>query len=226
MKILVIEDDVKIAAAIRRGLEAEGFTIEHCDNGIDGLWRATEFTYDLIALDLMLPGRNGYQICADLRRAGHWTPILMLFTLIKRWPTEPTNSLRSSRRRSRRLSSRDLATRTRWARWSDPMARFSPSAATPSDYRCSARRPRARATGSVPRTYPSTPSVTGYSADGSTPRAASSRSTSPPALTTSTRPSGCCCGHSQWVFPWSACSWLSSSGGWPDGRCARSKPCA
>ena len=78
MKILVIEDDVKIAAAIQRGLEAEGFTIEHCDNGIDGLWRATEFTYDLIVLDLMLPGRNGYQICADLRRAGHWTPILML----------------------------------------------------------------------------------------------------------------------------------------------------
>ena len=78
MKILVIEDDAKIAAAIRRGLEAEGFTTEHCDNGIDGLWRATEFAYDLIVLDLMLPGRNGYQICADLRRAGRWTPILML----------------------------------------------------------------------------------------------------------------------------------------------------
>ncbi len=78
MKLLVIEDDAKIAAAVRRGLVAEGFSVETAADGTDGLWMATEGTYDLIVLDLMLPGRNGYQVCADLRAAGDWTPILVL----------------------------------------------------------------------------------------------------------------------------------------------------
>ncbi len=78
MKLLVIEDDVKIATAVKRGLEAEGFTVEVVFDGTEGLWLATEGRYDLIILDIMLPGRNGYQICADLRAAGNWTPILML----------------------------------------------------------------------------------------------------------------------------------------------------
>jgi DNA-binding response OmpR family regulator len=78
MKLLLVEDDVKIAAAVKRGLEAEGFSVEVTGDGRDGLWRATESAYDLIVLDIMLPGRNGYQICADLRKAGIWTPILML----------------------------------------------------------------------------------------------------------------------------------------------------
>ncbi|MGH9235633.1 MAG: response regulator transcription factor [Acidimicrobiales bacterium] len=78
MKLLLVEDDTKLAAAVRRGLEAEGFTVEVATDGDDGLWRATEGTYDLVLLDIMLPGRNGYRICADLRAAGDWTPILML----------------------------------------------------------------------------------------------------------------------------------------------------
>ncbi len=78
MKLLLVEDDAKLAAAVRRGLEAEGFTVEVAADGEDGLWRATEGTYDLVVLDIMLPGRNGYRICADLRAAGDWTPILML----------------------------------------------------------------------------------------------------------------------------------------------------
>ncbi len=78
MKLLLVEDDVKIATAVRRGLEAEGFNVEVSLDGNDGLWRATEGAYDLIVLDIMLPGRNGYQVCADLRRGGNWTPILML----------------------------------------------------------------------------------------------------------------------------------------------------
>lgn len=78
MKILLIEDDKKIATIVKRGLEAEGFTVEVTFNGSDGLWLATEGSYDLIILDIMLPGRNGYQVCADLREAGDWTPILML----------------------------------------------------------------------------------------------------------------------------------------------------
>ena len=78
MKLLLVEDDRKIATAVQRGLEAEGFSVEVSFDGEDGLWRATEGSYDLLVLDIMLPGRNGYQICADLRAAGNWTPILML----------------------------------------------------------------------------------------------------------------------------------------------------
>ena len=78
MKVLLVEDDKKIATAVKRGLEAEGFTVEVAFDGNDGLWLATESTYDLLVLDIMLPGRNGYRICADLRAAGNWTPILML----------------------------------------------------------------------------------------------------------------------------------------------------
>ncbi len=78
MKILVVEDDKKIASVVRRGLESEGYTVETALDGTDGLWLATEGSYDLIILDILLPGRNGYQICAALREAGDWTPILML----------------------------------------------------------------------------------------------------------------------------------------------------
>jgi DNA-binding response OmpR family regulator len=78
VKLLVVEDDRKIATAVRRGLEAEGFSVEVSHDGEDGLWRAAEGHYDLIVLDLMLPGRNGFQICAALRSAGDWTPVLML----------------------------------------------------------------------------------------------------------------------------------------------------
>ena len=78
MKLLVVDDDVKLAAALRRGLTAEGFQVEVAQDGPDGLWRAREGGYDLIVLDVMLPGCNGYRVCADLRRAGDTTPILML----------------------------------------------------------------------------------------------------------------------------------------------------
>jgi len=78
VKVLLVEDDKKIATAVKRGLEAEGFTVDVAFDGPDGLWLATEGTYDVILLDIMLPGRNGYRICSDLREAGDWTPILML----------------------------------------------------------------------------------------------------------------------------------------------------
>jgi DNA-binding response OmpR family regulator len=78
MKLLVVEDDAKIASAVKRGLEAEGFTVDVAADGNDGWWMATEGSYDLIVLDIMLPGRNGYVLCGDLRAAGNWTPILML----------------------------------------------------------------------------------------------------------------------------------------------------
>ncbi len=78
MKLLLVEDDKKIATAVKRGLEAEGFTVEVAWDGSDGYWLASEGSYDLLILDILLPGRNGYQICGDLRSAGNWTPILML----------------------------------------------------------------------------------------------------------------------------------------------------
>lgn len=76
--MLLVEDDKKIAAAVKKGLEREGFTVEASLDGSEGLWLASEGSYDLLILDIMLPGRNGYQICAALRKAGNWTPILML----------------------------------------------------------------------------------------------------------------------------------------------------
>jgi DNA-binding response OmpR family regulator len=78
VKLLLVEDDAKIAAAVKRGLEAEGFTVTVAVDGQDGLWRATEGVYDLIVLDILLPGLNGFRVCAEVRRAEVWTPILML----------------------------------------------------------------------------------------------------------------------------------------------------
>ena len=78
MKLLLIDDDDKVTAALSRGLRAEGFVVEVAADGDDGFWKATEGSYDLIVLDIMLPRRNGFRVCADLRAAGNWTPILML----------------------------------------------------------------------------------------------------------------------------------------------------
>jgi DNA-binding response OmpR family regulator len=78
LKLLLVEDDDKIANTVRRGLEAEGFSVSIASNGHDGVWLASEAAFDLIVLDIMLPGRNGFEICRDLRDHGNWTPILML----------------------------------------------------------------------------------------------------------------------------------------------------
>jgi len=78
MKVLLVEDDARIAATIKRGLGAEGFSVDVCLDGEDGLWRAAEHHYDLLILDLMLPRRNGFEICRALRAKGDWTPILVL----------------------------------------------------------------------------------------------------------------------------------------------------
>ena len=73
-----MEDEVRLAATVRRGLEAEGFVVDVAHDGADGLWRAREARYDAMVLDVMLPGVNGYRICSTLREEGNWTPILML----------------------------------------------------------------------------------------------------------------------------------------------------
>jgi two-component system, OmpR family, response regulator len=78
MKLLIVEDDAKIAGALRRGLTAEGFQVEVATDGDDGLWRAQENGYDLILLDVMLPGMDGFEVLRRLRAAERWTPVLML----------------------------------------------------------------------------------------------------------------------------------------------------
>jgi two-component system, OmpR family, response regulator len=78
MRVLVVEDEKRLAAGLRKGLEAEGFAVDVALDGSDGLWMAREHPYDAIVLDILLPGTNGYKLCATLRREGVWTPILML----------------------------------------------------------------------------------------------------------------------------------------------------
>ncbi len=74
----MVEDERLIAQALQQGLEAEGYVVDVADRGDDGLWRATEFTYDAIILDVMLPGENGYSVCRRLREQAITTPIMML----------------------------------------------------------------------------------------------------------------------------------------------------
>ena len=78
MRVLVIEDEIRLGEALKRGLEAEGFAVDVIHNGTEGLWMATENPYDLILLDIMLPGTNGFKICGTLREREVWPPILML----------------------------------------------------------------------------------------------------------------------------------------------------
>jgi two-component system OmpR family response regulator len=78
VKLLLVDDDATLVDALRRGLTAEGFAVEVATDGPEGLWRGREGGYDLILLDIMLPGTNGYRVCAELRRSGVRTPILML----------------------------------------------------------------------------------------------------------------------------------------------------
>jgi len=78
VRVLLVEDSEAMADAVQRGLMAEGFSVDHVVNGDDGLWRAREFTYDVLVLDIMLPGTNGYEICRTLRTEGDTTPILLL----------------------------------------------------------------------------------------------------------------------------------------------------
>ncbi|HEY3317140.1 MAG TPA: response regulator transcription factor [Coriobacteriia bacterium] len=78
MRVLVVEDELRLASYIQRGLESEGFAVDVANDGTDGLWMASEQPYDIVVLDIMLPGLNGYKVCEGLREAENWVPILML----------------------------------------------------------------------------------------------------------------------------------------------------
>jgi len=85
VRVLLVEDEVGLANAIARGLEAEGFQVEVVHDGLQGLERAREHRYAVIILDIMLPGMNGYRVCRALRAEDVWTPILMLTAKDGEW---------------------------------------------------------------------------------------------------------------------------------------------
>ncbi|QLH24186.1 response regulator transcription factor [Streptomyces sp. Rer75] len=78
MRLLIVEDERRLALSLAKGLRAEGFAVDVVHDGREGLHRAQEGAYDLIVLDIMLPGMNGYRVCGALRAAGSEVPILML----------------------------------------------------------------------------------------------------------------------------------------------------
>ncbi|MFF8830036.1 response regulator transcription factor [Streptomyces sp. NPDC015131] len=78
MRLLIVEDEKRLALSLAAGLRAEGFAVDVVHDGAEGLHLAGTGSYDLVVLDIMLPGMNGYRVCAALRAAGHDVPILML----------------------------------------------------------------------------------------------------------------------------------------------------
>jgi two-component system, OmpR family, response regulator len=78
MRVLIVEDDLRMASLIRRGLLKEGLAPDVAESGEDALWMAGAHEYDAIVLDVMLPGLNGFETCRRLRASGVWAPVLML----------------------------------------------------------------------------------------------------------------------------------------------------
>ena len=78
MRVLVVEDDVKMAALLRRGLVEEGLSADVARTGDDALWMAAATEHDAIVLDVMLPGADGFEVCRRLREGGRWAPVIML----------------------------------------------------------------------------------------------------------------------------------------------------
>ncbi len=78
MKILLLEDDVRLSGLIVRGLRREGHAVDAARTVEDARWSTAESTYDVLILDVMLPDGDGFGLCAELRAAGDWTPVLML----------------------------------------------------------------------------------------------------------------------------------------------------
>jgi two-component system, OmpR family, response regulator len=78
MRVLVVEDEKKLAALLARGLREEGYAADVAERGEDALWMAMSASYDAILLDVMLPGSDGFDVCRRLRKEGVWSPVLML----------------------------------------------------------------------------------------------------------------------------------------------------
>jgi DNA-binding response OmpR family regulator len=78
VRVLVVEDERRLAAAVKRGLEASGFAVDLAYDGVSGLHQAREGGYDGVVLDIMLPGMSGYRVCQQLRAEENWVPVLFL----------------------------------------------------------------------------------------------------------------------------------------------------
>jgi two-component system, OmpR family, response regulator len=78
MRVLIVEDEKKLAELIARGLREEGHAVDVVGNGEEAVWLAQSTGFDAIVLDLMLPGLDGFAVCRQLREKGVWTPVLML----------------------------------------------------------------------------------------------------------------------------------------------------
>jgi two-component system OmpR family response regulator len=78
VRVLIVEDELRMASLIRRGLAKEGLAADVAESGETALWMAKALNYDAIVLDVMLPGMNGFDTCRHLRSSGVWAPVLML----------------------------------------------------------------------------------------------------------------------------------------------------
>jgi len=85
MRILLVDDEVRLADGVRRGLEAEGMVVDVAHDGLRGLALAEDHDYDVIVLDVMMPGMNGYRVCRELRAHGDATPVLFLTAKDGEW---------------------------------------------------------------------------------------------------------------------------------------------
>jgi two-component system OmpR family response regulator len=78
MRVLIVEDEAKMARVLRRGLEEESYAVDVAQDGVDGLHLATENDYDAVVLDVMLPALDGFEVCRRMRERGRWAPVLMV----------------------------------------------------------------------------------------------------------------------------------------------------
>jgi two-component system OmpR family response regulator len=78
MRLLVAEDDVRMAGLLRRGLMEDGHVVDVVGDGTEAVWMASENAYDVVLLDVMLPGIDGFEVCRRLRSSGVWSGVLML----------------------------------------------------------------------------------------------------------------------------------------------------
>ncbi len=78
VRLLVVEDDVKMASVLKRRLDREGYAVDVAATGEDAIWAGRELPYDAVVLDAMIPAPDGFDVCRQLRQAGRWMPIIML----------------------------------------------------------------------------------------------------------------------------------------------------
>jgi len=78
MRLLLVEDDARISRFVAKGLREQAYAVDVANTGDDALYQAAINTYDLVILDVMIPGRSGFEVCRELRKSGQRMPILML----------------------------------------------------------------------------------------------------------------------------------------------------